>query len=214
MIDHNTLIGTLPTELGALTELAMLDMCTPALLSVSLNFLFRRLTCHLILQISDYNSLTGTIPTEIGMMTSLRVLYMGTLSLFAFRLSIPIIFKLVGCAFSVPTPYFSLYSSTFSSNSLTGMIPTEIGMMTSFTLLALSRILSIAFHGLCPCWVFLERIRNIFKLVDCDHNVSVLSPYTCHFILQISASNSLTGMIPTEIGMMTSLVQLYVCTCP
>jgi hypothetical protein len=127
---------------------------------------------------------------------------------------IPIIFKLVGCADNVfvrsPYPcHFILQIA--ASNSLTGTIPTEIGMMTSLELLWTGKYSSFEFLGDPPCWVFLERIPIIFKLVGCADNVSVRSPYTCHFILQISDGNSLTGTIPTEIGMMTSLTTLWMC---
>jgi hypothetical protein len=75
-------------------------------------------------------------------------------------------------------------------NSLTGTMPTEIGMMASLTLFKLCKLSSIAFRGLRACWDFL--------------------PYTCHFILQISVGNSLTGTLPTEIGMMNSLTELSI----
>jgi hypothetical protein len=177
-------------------------------------------TCHFTLQISDQNSLTGTIPTEIGMMTSLRRLWMCKYSSYEFPWHrpcwvflerIPIIFRLVGCAHnvSVRSPYPCHFIVQISDgNSLTGTLPTEIGMMTSLMFLSLCKYSSFEFLGHRPCWVFLERIPIIFKLVGCADNYSVRSPYTCHFILQISGSNSLTGTIPTEIGMMTSLTYL------
>jgi hypothetical protein len=60
----------------------------PSWLIVLPIFLFRRLTCQFIIQISgsnDLKDLTGTIPTEIGIMTSLELLQICKLSLFAFR---------------------------------------------------------------------------------------------------------------------------------
>jgi hypothetical protein len=155
-------------------------------------------TCHFIIQISDQNSLTGTIPTEIGMMTLLRSLQIFKLSLFVF-----LGFARAGSSWSA---YQSISSwlgvltiiifcrltcqCISGDNSLTGTIPTEIGMMTSLTYLAIRKLSSFAFRGLRPCWDFL--------------------PYTCHFILQISDQNSLTGTIPTEIGMLTSLMLLKI----
>jgi hypothetical protein len=155
-------------------------------------------TCHFILQISDQNSLTGTISTEFGMMTLLKSFQICKLSLFAFP------------GFARARSSWSAYQS-FSSwlgvltiimfcrltcqcisgdNSLTGTIPTEIGMMTSLALLFARKLSSFAFRGLRPCWDFL--------------------PYTCHFILQISDQNTLTGTIPSEIGMLTSLTSLKI----
>jgi hypothetical protein len=199
----------------------------PSWLVVLTLSLFCRLTCHFILHISAQNSLTGTIPTEIGMMTSLEgflsICKLSSLHSVAFARvgsswSTPIIFQLVGCAhiFSVPMPYLYFFLQISVDNSLTGTIPTEIGMLTSLTQIDMGALTPFTLFrwAIRPCWGFLERIPIIFELVGCAHNVSVLSPYTCHFILQISDANSLTGTIPTEIGMMTSLVQLYVCTCP
>jgi hypothetical protein len=153
-------------------------------------FLFCRLTCHFILQISDQNSLTGTMPTEIGMMTSLREIHICKLSSFAFRVG----FARVGSSWSAHqsfsgwlvvltsflfhrlTCHFILQIS--GSNSLTGTIPTEIGMMTSLVLFDICKFSSFAFRWRRPCWVFLGRIPILFKLVvGCAHNISVLSPY-------------------------------------
>jgi hypothetical protein len=171
-------------------------LCSQFICSVAL------LTCHFILPLSDSNSLTGTIPTEIGSMTSLVSLYVCKLSSVAFHghrpcwvflERIPIIFELVGCAHnvSVRSPYLlvTLFFEISDSNSLTGTIPTEIGMMTSLVNLWISKLSSGAFHGHRPCWVILERIPIIFELVGCAHNLSARSPYlvvTLFFHFQIT----------------------------
>jgi hypothetical protein len=63
-------------------------------------------------------------------------------------------------------------------------------MMTSLVQLQLGELSSFAFRWLRPCWVFLERLPIIFKLVGCAHNVSVRSPYllvTLFFEFQLKA---------------------------
>jgi hypothetical protein len=143
----------------------------PSWLIVLTFFLFRRLTCQFIIQISDLYSLTGTIPTEIGMMTSLTFVHLRKLSSFAFRVASPVL-GLLGAYQSVPSWLIVLAFFLFRRltcqfiiqisdlYSLTGTIPTEIGIMTSLELLWICKLSLFAFRGLRPCWVFLEHTNH------------------------------------------------------
>ena len=75
------------------------------------------------------------------------------------------------------------------SNGLTGSIPSELGNLSSVTFLYVSLLPHICFFS------FL-----LLFLVFLNHNSNNRRLY----------SNDLTGSIPSELGMLSALVQLYV----
>lgn len=117
---NNTLTGSLPSEIGLLTNLSML-------------------------RLKD-NNLTSTIPTKIGLLTSLEELFVESND---FTGSIPseigLLTNLVDLAVdennlvgSIPSEIgllTSLTMLTVGSNRLTGSIPSEIGLLTNLTIL-------------------------------------------------------------------------------
>ena len=87
LIDRNELTGSIPTEVGLLTELTSLELCkrlfsvllvcfeTKHLHSFSASNLFSLIFSHNIL--IDRNELTGSIPTEVGSLSNLVQLDLG-----------------------------------------------------------------------------------------------------------------------------------------
>jgi hypothetical protein len=70
--DDNFLIGSLPTELGALTKLQRLHMCKCNEQAEVMN---RRISYFVLLPPVE-NSLTGSLPTELGALSELEYLRM------------------------------------------------------------------------------------------------------------------------------------------
>jgi hypothetical protein len=70
----NSLTGSLPTELGALSELKYLHMCK---CNEQVEVMNRRVSYFVLLP-PAYNSLTGSLPTELLAFSDLRVLFLGT----------------------------------------------------------------------------------------------------------------------------------------
>jgi hypothetical protein len=126
-----------------------------------------------------------------------------------------------------PNSFFASPISGANSdlNSLTGSIPTEMGLMTSLTWLQLSKnVVSclvwnpnvLSFIQALGRWWHFGRVPNApradkvrlllrYPLFCC---VVVIRPKS-FFASPISDLNSLTGSIPTEMGLVTSLTTLY-----
>lgn len=188
-LDQNNLIGTIPDELGSLTELTRLNLRNnqisgeiPAKIG-NLNKLTQlflennMLTGTIPIEIENlsnleqldlhFNNLSGTIPPGIFNMTNLT-----TLILFGNELS-GTLSKEIG-------NLVNLQSLELYSNLLSGEIPTEIGSLTKLTrlFLALNQ-----FTGAIPA-----SIGNLINLTNLQLN-----------------GNQLTGIIPPEIGNLTEL---------
>ena len=121
-LEDNNLTGTLPSEIGDLTSLELLDLFDNDLTS-SIPAEIGNLTNLESLWLEN-NSLTGEIPTEIGNLTSLEGLWLDGNSLSS------VIPAEIGNLTNLET-------LSLSSNSLSGAIPAEIGDLTSLDALAL-----------------------------------------------------------------------------
>jgi hypothetical protein len=66
--DENSLTGSLPTELGALSELKYLLMCK---CDEQVEVMNRKVS-HLVFLPPDGNSFTGSLPTELGALRELQ----------------------------------------------------------------------------------------------------------------------------------------------
>ena len=149
MIDYNELTGSIPTEVGLLTELTSLGLCK-RLFSVLLvcfeikqihsffaSNLFSLIFSHIILIAS--NELTGSIPTEVGLLTEL----VGSLSLCKRLFSVSLVcFETNQIHSFFASNLFSLIFSHIiltDINELTGSIPTEVGLLTELTRLRLGK---------------------------------------------------------------------------
>jgi len=113
---HNQLTGTLPTELGALTDLTYLWIYNNHLtgtLPSQLGILTRLTRMEL-----GINRLTGTLPTELGALTNIKWMHVYDN-------------QLTG---TVPTELGGLTSLTYTGlydNQLTGTLPSELGALTN-----------------------------------------------------------------------------------
>ena len=99
-LDRNQLSGTIPTELGNLSELRGLSLYS--------------------------NQLSGTIPTELGNLSDLKILWLG-----ANQLTGPIPSELGNLS--------NLVELTLYNNQLTGAIPSELGDLTNLERLEIDR---------------------------------------------------------------------------
>ena len=143
---RNNLSGSIPTELGNLTNLAWLSLSSNSL-SGSIPTELGSLTNLAWLSLSS-NSLSGSIPTELGSLTNLAWLYLHRNSLSG---SIPteltsltnltqLYLHRNSLSGSIPTELTSLTNLTqlyLYSNNLSGSIPTELGNLTNLTQLYL-----------------------------------------------------------------------------
>jgi len=122
-LQNNLLSGTLPVELGDLTNLILLYL-HQNLLTGSIPVELGSLNSLTQLNLSD-NQLSGNIPTELGNLPILTQLYLDQNLL----------------AGSIPSEIGDLTTLTklyLSFNQLSGSIPTEIGNLTNLTQIYLS----------------------------------------------------------------------------
>ena len=135
--------GTIPTELGSLTNLTRLNLSNNDL-NGSIPTELGNLTSLATLELQS-NDLNGSIPTELGSLTSLRWLYLGSNdltgsiptelgSLTALRGMFLQDNNLIG---AIPTELGSLMTLNLSNNELSGAIPTGLGSLTSLNTLYL-----------------------------------------------------------------------------
>ncbi len=205
--------GTIPTEIGNLTNLTQLYLHDNRLTGniptqirqltnlTSLILYGNRLTGNIPTQVGNLtnltnlwlssNRLTGTIPTEIGNLTNLTQLYLGNN-------------QLTG---NIPTEIGNLTDLTtlwLSSNRLTGNIPTEIGNLTDLTNLHLG---VNQLTGAIPTQI--GNLTNLTQLFLHDNRLTGAIPTQIGNLTNLTylylASNQLTGNIPTEIGNLTNL---------
>ena len=191
--DSNGLSGPIPTELGNLTNLTLLDLSYNALSGPILTELAS--LAHLRYLDLSYNALTGPIPTELGNLASLTRLNLG-----ANTLSGPIPTELGNLTNltqlelrynalrgPIPTELGNLASLTWLSlhwNDLSGPIPTELGNLVSLRLLSLE---TNALSGPIP-----PELGNLTNLQSLGFG-----------------SNRLVGPLPAELGNLSRLRSLY-----
>uniref|UniRef100_A0A6N2LPX3 non-specific serine/threonine protein kinase n=1 Tax=Salix viminalis TaxID=40686 RepID=A0A6N2LPX3_SALVM len=190
---NNSLYGSIPSHIGILSNLTILDLS------------FNNISGFIPSEISSLKSLgffslavnhiSGSIPKEIGMLSSLSQLflhenYLGGL---------------------IPASIGNLSHLTNLSlylNELSGGIPPEIGKLGSLTELYLS---SNKLSGTIP--TSLGNLRSLSKLNF--FNNSLVGPITSIGNLTASltilnlSSNKLTGTIPASLGNLRSLSELY-----
>ena len=183
VLQENRLIGTLPPEIGLLTNLEVLilvgdnffsnpDYLLHHHLPSELGLLTKLQTLHI-----SKNSISGAIPSEFALMSDLRVL-----RLFENELTggIPPEILMSGCQPNDNPCTRNLHEIRLYDNLLSNTIPTEIGLMTSLVVLDLYRN---QIQGAIP-----TEIGKLTRLT----------------LLDIQ-SNRLRGSIPPEIGLMRNL---------
>lgn len=134
------------------------------------------------LDLSNMN-LTGAIPSEIGLLTSL--------SKFCCMVFCNFYYRIWGTSLLILC-FYSAAELDLQFNSLMGAIPSEIGLLTS-----LSKLCWL-WHGHCDFCSFIKR--------QAYPRTSFHSTANLHL-----NDNSLTGAIPSEISLLTSMGELCCC---
>jgi hypothetical protein len=138
-------------------------------------------TAYLVL---DSNSLTGTIPSELGLLTKL-----GESSV----VWLLVVMIVLSCVFSLYShACLSFFHSTawldLSGNSLTGTIPTEIALLSNL------------------CESSVVWLLVVMIVLSCVFHCTLMLACHIHSTAYLDLSdNSLTGTIPSEVGLMSNL---------
>jgi hypothetical protein len=208
----NGLNGTIPSELGNLSNLTYLHLGSNSLTGTIPSELGNLTKLTQILLFS--NSLTGSIPSELGNLTNLTYLHLSKNSLSG----------------SIPSELGNLTNLTFlnlSSNSLTGSIPSELGNLTklatfSYTGNSITGSIPNGLGSEQPKISSIERnalvaLYNSTDGVNWTDNTGWLGEIgteciwfgvTCSSgsVTQINLyDNSLSGSIPSELGNLADL---------
>lgn len=191
-LPSNGLAGTIPPELGRLTDLRLL------------NLQFNGLTGSIPGQRGDlarletlglsFNSLTGSIPDSLGELTSLQLLFLSSNGLTG---SIPA--ELGALA--------NLLSLELAFNDLTGTIPRSLGELSNLVGLGLAYN---DLTGSIPA--DLGSLSNLLSLDLGDNDLTGSIPAELGDLGNLARlaleSNRLGGRIPPELGTLSSLEQL------
>jgi len=193
VLDDNSLSGSIPAELGNLTNLTSLYLNVNSLTG-SIPSELGNLTNLVFLSLNN-NSLSGSIPTELGNLTKVTVLYLGNNSLTG----------------SIPAELGNLTNVTDLSlnfNSLTGNVPSELGNLTNLTSLDIS-INSLS--GSIPAE--LGNLTNLTGLSLAYNSLTGSIPAELGNLTNLTSlsfnNNSLSGGIPAELGNLTNLTYLF-----
>ncbi|WP_372682051.1 LamG-like jellyroll fold domain-containing protein, partial [Desulfosarcina sp.] len=193
LANGNKLTGTLPPELGNLSNLENLDLWGN-LLTGSIPPELGNLTNLRWLSLHT-NQLTGTIPPQLGNLVNLDVMNLWVNQLTG---SIPL--ELGGLT--------NIRQLALSSNQLTGTIPSELGSLASLEDLKLS---GNQFSGGIP--VELGGLANlrILELQDNQFTGDLPTEFGLLSNLQLLrlSNNLLSGIIPSSLGNLTSLEGLF-----
>ncbi|XP_051199078.1 uncharacterized protein [Lolium perenne] len=123
-LNNNGLHGTIPTGIGNLTSLVILEIDTNPYLRGAIPRSIGQLKNLVQLQLA-FLGLDGTLPEEVGNLTSLEALQLNSVTLTG---SIPVTIGML----------VKLDSLDLAHNNLTGSIPLEIGNMTKLLLMDFS----------------------------------------------------------------------------
>ena len=189
----NNLVGTIPTELGNLSNLT-----------------------HILL---NENQLTGTIPTELGNLSNLTYLYLnenqltGTIptelgNLSNLRYLLLYENQLTG---TIPTELGNLSNLTdllLYENQLTGTIPADLGNLNNLTDLYLYEN---QLTGTIPSE--LGNLSNLTDLYLYENQLTGAIPKELGNLSNLTdlylGENQLTGTIPSELGNLSTLSEIW-----
>ena len=187
------LFGTIPPELGNLTNLTKLYLIDNQLtgsIPTQLGNLSNLTTLNI-----EMNQLTGPIPAELGNLSNLKTLAMGWN-------------QLTG---SIPPQLGNLTELTYlrlNYNPLSGSIPPELGNLTKLTDLILY---DVQLSGPIPTQ--LGNLTNLTGLYLGENNLTGPIPTQLGNLIQLTElglnDNQLTGSIPTQLGSLTNLTALW-----
>ena len=192
-LNDNRLMGSIPSSLGQLTRLAGLDLSRNQLTG-TIPSSFGNLIHLVTLEMSD-NQLTGLIPTALGNLNQL-------LSLDCFQNS------LQG---TIPSTMFrnltQITAFLVDDNQLSGSIPSTLGYMSQLTFLSLR---ANHFTGTIP--TILGNLRRLGDLDLSSNRLTSSIPSTLGKLYKLYSldlnSNQLTGKIPSVLGRLPKLTDL------
>jgi Leucine-rich repeat (LRR) protein len=191
-LSRNNLVGTIPAELGSLSNLTTLNLWDNQL-SGSIPSELGNLT-NLTQLVLGSNSLSGSIPAELGNLTNLTELYLYTNSLSG----------------SIPAELGNLTNLTvfwLFKNSLSGSIPAELGNLTNLTMLPLYKN---SLSGSIPAE--LGNLTNLIALTLHKNSLSGSIPAELGNLTNLTSlhlyTNQLSGSIPAELGNLSNLTTL------
>ena len=189
-LSFNELAGTIPAELGSLSNLESLDLSSNELTGIpgELGSLSNLETLYL-----SFNELAGTIPAELGSLSNLETLYLGFNELAG-----PIPGELGNLS--------NLKSLDLSSNRLTGPIPGELGSLSNLESLDLS------FNELTGIPGELGSLSNLETLYLSFNELAGTIPAELGSLSNLETLylgfNELAGPIPGELGNLSNLKSL------
>ncbi|WP_353931255.1 DUF4347 domain-containing protein [Okeanomitos corallinicola TIOX110] len=190
---NNNLIGTIPTEIGNLSNLQTLTFDLNQL-SGTIPIEISNLSNLRYLQLSR-NQLSGTIPIQISNLSNLRHLYLSSNQLSG---TIPIEISNLS----------NLQSLSLGFNQLSGSIPTQI---SNFSNLQTLDLLSNQLSGSIPTQI--SNLSNLRHLYLSSNQLSGSIPTEIGNLSNLQTlwlhNNQLSGEIPTEIGNLSNLQRLY-----
>ena len=191
-LSNNNLRGTIPAELGSLTNLVYLNL-RQNMLSGEIPAELGSLTNLQVLNLYD-NELSGTIPAELGQLTNLLWLVLSDNELSG---EIP----------AELSRLTNLQVLDLYDNELSGTIPAELGQLTNLLWLILSENI---LRGTIPAE--LSRLTNLQVLNLYENELSGTIPaelgQLTNLLWLVLYDNELSGTIPAEFNRLTNLQRL------
>ncbi|MEN8218678.1 MAG: leucine-rich repeat domain-containing protein [Pseudomonadota bacterium] len=192
-LSSNQLTGSIPTELGNLSNLKELWLYGNELTG-SIPRELGNLSVLIDLGLS-LNDLTGSIPTELGNLTNLNFLYLSSN-------------QLTGSIPSELGKLTNLSEIYLSDNQLTGSIPTELGKLTDLWALYLS---SNELTGSIPSE--LGKLTNLSEIYLSSNQLTGSIPSELGNLNDLEelylSDNQLAGSIPSQLGNLSNLWELW-----
>lgn len=193
-LDFNALSGSIPIEIGLMTQLTLLSLHGRNHLLGSIPSQIGSLAQLRLLSLNS-NQLAGSIPPELGMLTQLTSLVLH-------------INQLTGSIPSQVGMLAQLAHLDMFGNQMMGSIPSEVGLLIQLTLLGLY---SSQLAGGIPSQV--AGLSQLTRLGLFNNQLSGSMPSELGVMTQLNwlslHHNQFTGFIPSEWGRLTQLTQLH-----
>ncbi|GEM_PF-4962957 len=193
-LNNNNLDGTIPKEVGNLSQLQILSLANNPNLTGSIPAELGNLS-NLQSLLLYTNQLIGSIPTELGNLNNLQLLWLNNTNLTG----------------SIPAELGSLSklsSLDLAHNQLTGTIPIELGNLDSLQSLILA---ANQLNGIIP--VELGNLSMLHTLTLSNNQLTSTIPSELGSLNKLKylilSNNQLTGSIPSELENLDNLEDLW-----